>query len=149
MFDGLDCVRDQLGAIEKRLNGYALGQDAVIQLLDFLMDAIEHRVGVVALLEEDDPFDCVGIVDDLVVVIDGLALLHSGRLAGAADLAEADLRSLRNGGDVLDGDGRAVGGFDDGVLNILHAGVETQRLHIDLLRTLLNKASAAVGVVVG
>ena len=45
--------------------------------------------------------------------------------------------------------GRAVLRLDHGVLDVLHAGVEAQRLHIDLLRALLDKAAAAVGVVVG
>ncbi len=70
-------------------------------------------------------------------------------MSGAADLAEANLGSLRDGGDVLDLDGRAVLGLDDGVFDVLHAGEEAQRLHVDLLRALLDEAAAAVGVVVG
>ena len=51
--------------------------------------------------------------------------------------------------DVLDPDRRAVCGLDYRVLDVLHARVKAQRLHIDLLRALLDKAAAAVGVVVG
>ncbi len=49
----------------------------------------------------------------------------------------------------LDPIGCAVLGFDDGVFNVLHGGVEAERLNVDLLRALLNKAAAAVGVVIG
>ena len=118
----------------------ALGQNAVCSsFFDFLVNALQDGIGVVALLQQDDAFDGVGIVDDCAV----------GAMSGSADLAEANLRALGDGGDVLDLDGRAVGVFDDGVLDVLHAGVEAQRLHIDLLRALLDKAAAAVGVVVG
>ena len=82
--------------------------------------------------------------------VSGLSTIVAiGAMGGAADLPEANLGPLRNGGDVFDLDGRAIGGLDDGVLDVLHAGVEAQRLHVDLLRALLNKAAAAVGVVVG
>jgi hypothetical protein len=45
--------------------------------------------------------------------------------------------------------GRAVLRLHHSVFNVLHAGVEALRLHVDLLRALLDKAAAAVGVVVG
>jgi len=70
-------------------------------------------------------------------------------MVGAADLPQANLGALHDGGDVLDLDGRAVDVLDDRVLDVLHAGEQAQGLDVDLLRALLDKAAAAVGVVVG
>ena len=72
-----------------------------------------------------------------------------GSMRGAADLAEANLRPLHHRGDVFDVNRRAVLRLDDGVFDVLHARVEAERLHVDLLRALFNEAAAAVGVVVG
>ena len=96
--DGLDGELDQVGAIEEGNDLDALGQDAVVELLDLLVDALQNRVGVVAFLQQHDAFDGVGIIDDRAV----------GAMGRAADLAQANLRPLRDGGDVFDRDGRAV-----------------------------------------
>ena len=64
-------------------------------------------------------------------------IVPSARCGGAADLAETNLWSLRNCGDVSDANGRAVLRLDDGVLDVLHGGEEAERLHVDLLRALL------------
>ena len=76
-------------------------------------------------------------------------IVPSERCVALPDLAQANFGALRDGGDVLDPNGRAVRGLDDGVLDVLNAGVKAQRLHVDLLRALFNEAAAAVGVVVG
>ena len=104
-----------------------------------LVNALQHGVGVVSFLQQDDTLDGVGIIDDR-------AVRAMGR---AADLAESNLGTLCDGGDVLDANRRAVRGFDHGVFDVLNASVEAQRLHVDLLRALLDKAAAAVGVVAG
>ena len=114
-----------------------------LSFVDFGVNAVKNRIGVVALLQQHNAFDGVGIVDDL------LPSRLADERGGFADLAEANLRPLRDGGNVLDLDGRAVLGLDDGVLDVLHAGEEADRLHVDLLRALLDEAAAAVGVVVG
>ena len=75
-----------------------LGRMPLLSLFDFGVNALQNRVGVVALLQQHDAFDGVGIVDDRAV----------GPVGGFADLAQANLGALRNGGDVLDLDGRAV-----------------------------------------
>ena len=51
------------------------------------MNALQDRVGVVALLQQDDAFDGVGIVDDRVFAV-------LGEVPGPADLAQSNLRSL-------------------------------------------------------
>ncbi len=103
------------------------------------MNALEDWVGVLALLQQHDAFNRVGIVHNRPV----------GTVRRAANLAQADLGPLRYGCNVLDRDRRAVLSLDDSVLNVLDAGEKTQRLHVDLLRALLDEAAAAVGVVVG
>ena len=42
-----------------------LGRIPFVELLHFVVNALQHRVGVVALLQQHDPFNGVGIVDDL------------------------------------------------------------------------------------
>ena len=64
-----------------------LGKNAVVELLHLFVNALQHRVGVVALLQQHDAFHSVGIVDDCAI----------GAMGGAADLAEANLRTLRHG----------------------------------------------------
>ena len=95
---------------------------------------------------ESSPF-CSSTMPSTVSGLSTIAAV--GPMRRAADLAQANLGPLRDGGDVLDADGRAILRLDDGVFDVLHAGVEAQRLHIDLLRALLDEAAAAVGVVVG
>src|ERR1039458_4183264 len=133
VLDGIHRVLDQIGAVEEGNHFHALGQDAVVQIVDFLVDAQQDGVGVGALLQQGDTFDGVGIVDDLAVVIDLLAVDDCVWLGGLADLPQANLGALRDGGDVLDLDGGAVGVLDDGILDVLDAGEKAQRLHVDLL----------------
>ncbi len=137
MLDGFDRVGDELRAVEERLDLHALGQNVFVQFLNLVVDAPQHRVGVVALLQQDNALHGVWIVHDLSVFA----------MNGSADLAKANLGTLRDGRDVLDLHGRAVRRFDDGVFNVLHAGKQARGLHIDLLRSLLDEAAAAVGIV--
>ena len=136
------------------------------------MNALERGVGVVAFLQQDDAFDDVVVVDELpVFVVDGLLaagfvrVVHArvscaegssrfgGRsgteAAGLTDLAEANLRTLDDGGDVLDAQGSAGLGLEDGVLDVLDVLVEADLADVDLLLALLDEAAAGVGVVVG
>ena len=79
MLDGFDCVGDKLGAVSERDASYAFGKNAVIELVDFIMDA-EHiaelnRKGVREFAEamrrrELDPDT---IVDWAIAGADGLA----------------------------------------------------------------------------
>ena len=104
VFDGLDGEGDQIGAGEEGLDPDAVGEKAVVGLVDLVVNAGEDGVGVFAFLTKDDTFDGVGIVEDGAV----------GEACGAADLAQANLGTLGDNGDVANVDGRAVGGFDDG-----------------------------------
>jgi len=95
---GVQCVAHQVGAVEEGNHLHALGQNALVQLVHFLVNAIEDGVGVAAFLQQHNAFDGIGIVHDCAVWA-----MHR-----AANLAETNLGALRNGGDVLDLDGRAV-----------------------------------------
>ena len=88
----------QVRAVEKRHHLHALGQNAVVQFVHFLVDALQHRVRIVALLQQHDSFHGVGIVHHRAV----------GQMRRFADLPQADLRALRHRGDVLDLHRRAV-----------------------------------------
>ncbi len=94
VLDGLDGELDQIGAVEEGNDLYAFGQNAgdLFELVDFFVNALQHRIGVVALLQQHDAFHGVGIVDNCAV----------GPMRGAADLAQANLGPLRDGGNVLD-----------------------------------------------
>ena len=138
VLDGFDGVADELGAVKEGNDFYAGREDVLVELGDFVVDACENGVGVVAFLEEDDALDGV------VVVYDGAV----GAVGGAADLAEADFGALLDGRDVADAEGGAVLGLDDGVFNVGDGVEEAEGLDVDLLGTLLNEAAAAVGVVV-
>ena len=82
----------------------------LIEVFYLLVNAQQDRVGVVAFLQQDDAFNRIGIVDNRAV----------GPVCGTTYLAETNLGALRDGGDVLDFDSRAVLGFDDGVLDVLN-----------------------------
>src|SRR5271157_166898 len=66
-----------------------------------------------------------------------------------AELAEADLGTLGNDGDVLYANGCAVLRCDDRVLDVLYVTHQSDGAHVDLLHPCLDKAAARVDVVVG
>src|SRR5580658_4038043 len=129
----------QIGTVEERHNLNALRQNAVIQLVDFLVDFLEDGVGVVPLLQEHNALNRVGVIDNRSI----------WPVCRFPDLAQADLGTLRHGSDVPDADGRSILCFHYRLLDVLHVRKKAHRLHIDLLRSLLDEAAAAVGVVVG
>ena len=65
-----------------------------------------------------------------------------------AELAEPDLGTLRDDGDVLDPDRRAVLRRDDRILDVLRRADQPDHAHIDLLHARLDEAAARVHVVV-
>ena len=67
----------------------------------------------------------------------------------AGELAQPDLRALRNHGNVFDAERRAVLGEDDGLLDVVNVIDQSDLADIDLLQALLNETAAGVGVVVG
>ena len=103
------------------------------------MDAVQRGGGVRALAQEHDSFHHVVVVDHHAV----------GAMDGLADLAQANLRPLRDHGDVLDAQRRAVLRFDDGLFDVADVPDQADGAHVDLLRALLDKTAAGIGVGVG
>ncbi len=114
----------KLRAIEERFDLDALGQNVRVDVVNFFVNALQNRVGVVAFLQQHNAFHGVGIIDNCAVRV----------VPCAANLAQANLRSLLNDSNVLDANRRTIRGFDDGVFNVLNTMEEAERLHIDLLR---------------
>ena len=99
----------------------------VVQLVYFFVDRVQRGIGIRAFAQQDDAFDDI-------VVIDHFAVRAMNRLA---DLAQADLRALRDRRDIAHADRRAVLRLDHGFsmsLNVLH---QTDGAHVDLLQALL------------
>src|SRR6202012_1404127 len=139
---------------------------------DFLVNTLERGVGVVSLLQKDNPFDDVAVVDESpVLVVDGLfatglvRMVHAwigcaeggsrlGRrssigAAGFTDLAQTYLGALDYGGNVLDAQSSSGLRLKDGILDVFDVSVESDLANIDLLLALLDKASAVIGIVRG
>ena len=66
-----------------------------------------------------------------------------------AELAQADHRALFDNADVPDANRSAIFGCDHGVRDVLNVAHQAHFAHVHLLQALLDKAAAAVGVVVG
>ena len=174
--DGVRGVVEQVAAVEEGNDLDAGGKHAgvrrvAVQLGDFFVDAFQRGVGVVALMQQDDAFDNVGVVDELAVLLldgdgpglvvplldawvgtrGGIGFVDGGRAdaAGLADLAEADFGPLHNGCNVPDAQRRAALGFEDGLLDVVDAGEEADLADVDLLLALLDEVAAGVDVVVG
>ena len=116
---GVGGVVQQVAAIEKGNDLHAGWKDVVVQFGHLLVDAFEHGVGVLALLQQDDALDDIAVVDQLAILFcddGGLAVLvnlfdaaigavggvglggrRCAEAAGLADLAQADLRPLDDG----------------------------------------------------
>jgi len=64
-------------------------------------------------------------------------------------LTEPNLGALNDFRDVADPQSCSVGGFQDGLLDVVDVGEEADFLDVDLLLTLLDEATAGVDVVGG
>ncbi len=88
--NGARCELEQSAAIEEWHDLHAGRKDVVVQFLDLGVNTLQCGVRVVALLQQDDALHYVAVVDQLSIFA---AICLS-------DLAEPNLRSLRNGGHV-------------------------------------------------
>src|ERR1700729_3581364 len=104
----------QIAAIQERDDLPSRRQDLRIELVDLLVDTNQGGIGVVALLQQDDAFDHIVVIKDLVVL----------QPNGLAYLAQADLRSLLDGGNVPDLQSSSVGRFELGLFNVVDVPVE-------------------------
>ncbi len=130
-------VAQQVRPVEHVDDLHAGRQDLLVELLDLVVQAHQRRRGVGALAQVDDGVDDVGVVDDLSV----------GTMDGLADLAQADLLSLRDLRDVLDPQRRPGLRLEEGVLDVLDRRHEADRPNVHLLQALFDEAAARVDVV--
>src|ERR1700749_735941 len=110
----------QVAAIQEGDDLHSRRQDLSIELGHLLVDTSQSRIGIVALLEQDDTFDHVVVVDDLVVL----------QPNGLAYLAQADLWPLLDGGNVPDLQGGSVGSLELGLFNVVDVPVEADFTNI-------------------
>src|SRR5580698_5971828 len=132
------CVADQVAAIEKRNNPHSLGQNPFIQLTHLGLNATEHRVRVIAFLQQQNAFNDVWVVNQLPV--------HTAN--GPAILPEPDFRTLLDYGNIFHAQRRSSLSLDHGIFNVLYSRNESDGLHIDLLRAGDDKTTSSIRVVV-
>src|ERR1700761_1978256 len=139
MQNGVGGVMQEVAAIEERNDLDPRGQNLIVEFFDLGVNALQSRIRIIPLLQENDALDHIVIVDHLAVLT----------MNGFTDLPQADLRSLHHRGNVLDLQRGSVGGLELGLFNILDVAVEPYLTNVDLLLPLLNEAAAGIGVVVG
>ena len=127
----------KVAAVEKRNNPDARGQQMFIQVFDFFMQKIEHVIGVCAFAQEHNAFDHVAVIEHFPVFA----------VDGARNLAQPDLWTLRDIGEIANADGGSVLGFDEGLPDIGSVSEEPHGANVHLLITGLNKAAASIDVV--
>ena len=137
--DGVGGEVQQVASVDEGDNLHALRQNLVVQFLYFLMDAFQHGLCIVALLQHGDARNYIVVIDDSSV----LAVIR------LAKLAKPDLRSLRNDGYVFDPERRAGLGGNDGVLDVLDVLDQADFANVDLLQSGLDEAAACIGIVSG
>src|SRR5271169_433219 len=136
---GVGCVVNQKTAIEEGDDLDSLRQDVIVKFFYFFMDGRERLLAGCAFSQQHDARDYIVVIDDLPILT----------VKGSRKLTEANLRTLRNHGNVLDPQRRAILGYDDGAFDVLGTVDQSHRPHVDLLQTLLNEAAAGVDVVAG
>ena len=100
-----------------------LRQDVLVEFLNLGADTCDGSVRVLTLLQQDDAFNDVRIIDDLAVFT----------MDGAADLAEADLRAFSDSSNITNAQSSAILRLENGVFDIRNVGEETNFSDIDLL----------------
>ena len=101
-------VMHQVVAIEIRDDLHSGRQDVIVELVDHGVKAFQHGRRVRAFAEKHDAFDDVVIVLNYAV----------GAMERSSDLAQANLRPLRDHGNVFDPQRRAVLRFDHRLFDV-------------------------------
>ena len=87
---GVGGQMNQVAAVEERDHLHAGRKNAVVQLLHFLVDRHERRVGLGALAQQHDAGDHVVVIDDLSI----------RQVPRPRELAQPDLGALLHHGDI-------------------------------------------------
>src|SRR5580700_9214693 len=102
-------VFDEVAAIQMRYKFHSGGQETMVELVDFLVQSGECRLGFGSFAEQDDTLHHIFIVDDSTVFMtDGLP-----------QLSQPHFRSLHHGPEVADSNRSAVRYLDHGGRNVI------------------------------
>ena len=91
---GVGRVVHQIAAIDERNHLHARGQNGVVQFLHLLVNSLQRRVGVGAFAQQRDAGNHIVVIDELSVFVPDRP----------GELAQPDLRTLRDDGDILHAD---------------------------------------------
>ncbi len=128
VLDRVDCEPHQVAAVVERVYLDVRRQDAMVQLLGFLLNPGEHILRLLAAQHEDHAFDRVAIFLE-------------------AEFSQAWRVSDRHLADVADAHGNAVVVSDDDISNVFRLGYEAQAAHVEKLRALRVKPPARICII--
>ena len=128
----------QFASIDEWNDLYARRQNVIIQFPHFFVEAFQGLLRIGTLAQESN-------ARDDVVVVNNPSIFAVNR---PGELAQANLWSLRDEGDVPHANRRAAFGQDNRALDVLHSSDEAHLAHVDLLQTGLDEAAAGIHVVV-
>src|ERR1700736_3114442 len=124
----------QVATVQHRHDLHAVRKNVIVELLDFVVDAIERRVGFRSLAQQDNAHDYVVVVDDLPV----------RAMNCLPDAAQPDLWPLLDGADIVNPNWSPILRLEDGQPNIVHVLEETDGTYVHFLQPRLDEASACI-----
>ncbi len=110
----------------------------IVQLFYLLVNSLQCRIRCGAFAQKNDARHHIVVIDNLPIFP-----MHS-----FGKLPQPDFGPLRHHRNILDSERGSILRQNHGLLNVVHPVHQSHRTHIDLLQTLLNKASTRIGVVV-
>ncbi len=129
----------EISAVQKRHDPDARWEKIVVELLDFVVQGRERRIGIGAFPQQHDAFnDVIGIDDPSLVVMDRLP-----------DPAQTNLWSLDDRGDISNVQRRAILRLEQGRGDVGSVRHESDGADIDCLLPALDETPAGVDVVRG
>src|SRR5271157_822422 len=131
-------VVQQVSAVEHGNDLHALRQDGIVELFHLLMDRVQRGSGIGAFAQQRHALDDFWIVDDGPIRL----------VVRSCHGAEQDFWALLYFRYVFDSQRRSAFCRQDGILNVLHRGVDADGANVELLSPLLYKTSAGIHVVV-
>src|ERR1700744_2402441 len=163
---------EQIAAVEEWNDLDSARKNAVVEFVDLLVNSFKGKLRVFALLQQHNPFDHIGIVENLAILtIDDLLLSlfflvvntwvggtprvrlfghrHCTEAARFADLTESNLRSLYDRSNVFYSKRRTRLRLENRVLNVADVSIEANLSNVDLLLALFDETPTGVDIVVG
>src|ERR1700733_15316745 len=129
----------QVAAIQHGNNLHAGRQDAVVQLVHFLVNGVERGLLLGAFAHQHTTLNDVGLVDDA-------AVFH---VIGSRHVTQPDFGALADFSDIFHSQRGPGLGFQHSLLDVLHAAKEPESTNIHLLHSDFNETAAGIDIVVG